>query len=216
MSIFAKVQANKVQTAASFGRCSSLNFLSIFVAMGVHDLGRFVPGPSGNPGGRPKPPDGLKTRLAELSPRAVERLGELLDSGDERVRLEAAKTILDRHLGRPAIQADINLQGAEDAHIAALLATARRRALEPILLEDVEAEVSTTTPSAADPSDDAGAVDGRHPGAPSHAPPGNQAKRLSERRVDSHDWRHSRAKKSGPWYPRESGPRCGTSHYLAR
>jgi len=68
------------------------------------DLGRFVPGTSGNPGGRPKPPDGLKTRLAELSPRAVERLGELLDSDDERVRLEAARTILDRHLGRPAIQ----------------------------------------------------------------------------------------------------------------
>jgi hypothetical protein len=49
----------------------------------------------------PKPPDGLRTRLAELSPRAVERLGELLDSADERVRLEAAKVILDRHLGRP-------------------------------------------------------------------------------------------------------------------
>src|SRR5262245_30431021 len=105
------------------------------------DLGRFVPGTSGS--GRPKPPAGMRTRLAELSPRAVERLGELLDSGDERVRLEAAKAILDRHLGRPAIQADINLQGAEDAHIAALLETARRRALEPIVLEDVEVEIST-------------------------------------------------------------------------
>src|SRR5262247_1155170 len=128
--------------------------------MARNELGQFLPGTSGNAGGRPKPPDGLRTRLAELSPRAVERLGELLDSDDERVRLEAARTILDRHLGRPAIQADINLQGAEDAHIAALLATARRLALEPILLEDVEAEVSTTTPSA-DASDDAGAVDGR-------------------------------------------------------
>src|SRR5215475_10658799 len=129
MSIFAKVQANKVQTAASFGRCSSLNFLSIFVAMGVHDLGRFVPGPSGNPGGRPKPPDGLRTRLAELSPRAVERLAELLDSEDERIRLEAARVILDRHLGRPAIQADISLhRGVDDSHTAALLETARRRA----------------------------------------------------------------------------------------
>ena len=128
--------------------------------MARNGLGHWVSGTSGNPGGRPKPPDGLRSRLAEMSNRAVERLGELLDSEDERVRLEAARTILDRHLGRPAIQADINLQGAEDAHIAALLATARRRALEPILLEDVEAEVSTTTPSAADPSDDAGAVDG--------------------------------------------------------
>jgi hypothetical protein len=112
------------------------------------DLGRWVRGTSGNPGGRPKPPDGLRTRLAELSPRAVERLGELLDSADERVRLEAAKTILDRHLGRPAIQADISLhRGGQDDPIAALLETARRRMLEPILLEDVDLEVSTTTPS---------------------------------------------------------------------
>jgi hypothetical protein len=111
------------------------------------DLGRWVPGTSGNPGGRPKPPDGLRTRLAELSPRAVERLAELLDSDDERVRLEAAKTILDRDLGRPAIQADISLRRAEtDGHLAALIEAARRRALEPIMLEDVEVEVMATDP----------------------------------------------------------------------
>jgi hypothetical protein len=123
------------------------NALEVFMAR--KGLGHWVPGTSGNPGGRPKPPDGLRTRLAELSPRAVERLGELLDSDDERVRLEAARTILDRHLGRPAIQADLSLsRGAEDAHIAALLETARRRMLEPIVLEDDQVEIiSTTTPS---------------------------------------------------------------------
>jgi hypothetical protein len=114
--------------------------------MARDDLGRWVPGTSGNAGGRPKPPDGLRTRLAALSPRAIERLGELLDSGDERVRLEAAKAILDRHLGRPAIQADISLHGGlADGHLAALIATARRRALEPIMLEDVEVEIISTT-----------------------------------------------------------------------
>src|SRR4029077_13411038 len=91
------------------------------VFMPRNDLGHWVPGTSGNPGGRPKPPDGLRARLAQLSPHAVTRLGNRLDSGDERVRLEAAKTILDRHLGRPAIQADINLNpGVADSHIAAL------------------------------------------------------------------------------------------------
>src|SRR5215475_6605497 len=79
----------------------------------ARNLGLWAPGTSGNPGGRPRPPDGLRTRLAELSPHAVERLGELLDSAHERVCLEAAKAILDRHLGRPAIQADINLHRAE-------------------------------------------------------------------------------------------------------
>jgi hypothetical protein len=111
------------------------------------DLGHWVSGTSGNPGGRPKPPDGLRTRLAELSPRAVECLGELLDSVDERVRLEAVRTILDRHLGRPAIQADISLLRAEaDGHLAAVLEVARRRAAEPIMLKDVEVEVMATEP----------------------------------------------------------------------
>jgi hypothetical protein len=81
--------------------------------------------------------------LAELSPLAVQRLGELLDSPDERMRLEAAKVVLDRHLGRAPIQADLTLHRAEaDGHLAALLAVARRRAAEPILLEDVEVEVT--------------------------------------------------------------------------
>jgi hypothetical protein len=85
--------------------------------------------------------------LAELSPRAVERLGDLLDSGDERVRLEAAKAILDRHLGRPAIQADISLhRDGADGHLAALLEIARRRALEPIVLDDDQVEIISTTP----------------------------------------------------------------------
>jgi len=82
----------------------------------------------------------IKATLRELSPRAVARLGKLLDSEDERIQLEAAKAILDRHLGRPAIQADLTLRGgASDDHLAALIATARRCALEPILLEDMEA-----------------------------------------------------------------------------
>ena len=111
------------------------------------DLGRWVAGTSGNAGGRPKPPDGLRSKLAELSPLAVARLGELLDSGDERVRLEAAKAILDRHLGRPAIQADISLRGAgADGHVAALIEVARRRASEPIMLEDVEVVEIGTEP----------------------------------------------------------------------
>src|SRR5262245_1824061 len=79
--------------------------------MARNDLGHWVPSTS-NPGGRPRPPDRRRTRLAQLSPRAVERLSELLDSDDERVKLEAAKAILERHLGRPAIQVDISLHRA--------------------------------------------------------------------------------------------------------
>ena len=109
------------------------------------ERGHWLPGRSANPGGRPGVPEDIKATLRELSPRAVRRLGELLDSEDERIRLEAAKAILDRHLGRPAIQADINLhRGAADDHLAALLEVARRRAAEPIMLEHVEVEATTT------------------------------------------------------------------------
>ena len=113
--------------------------------MARDDLGRWVPGTSGNAGGRPKPPDGLRARLAELSPQAVDKLAELLHSGDPRVELEAARMILDRHLGRPAIQADISLhRGIADDHLVALLEVARKRRAEPIDLD--EREVSYVTP----------------------------------------------------------------------
>jgi len=107
--------------------------------------GQWLPGQSANPGGRPGVPEEIRATLRELSPRAVERLGELLDSDDERIRLKAAKAILDPHLGRPAIQADVSLSGGSgDGYLAALLEVARRRALEPIMLEDVEVELTTS------------------------------------------------------------------------
>ena len=74
------------------------------------ERGHWLPGRSANPGGRPGVADVIKATLRELSPRAVKRLGELLDSEDERIQLEAAKAILDRHLGRPAIQADVTVR----------------------------------------------------------------------------------------------------------
>jgi hypothetical protein len=46
-----------------------------------------------------------------------------------------------------AIQADINFhRGIGDDHLAALLQVARRRALEPIILEDVEVELVAADP----------------------------------------------------------------------
>jgi hypothetical protein len=113
--------------------------------MARDDLGRFMPGNSANPGGRPGVPDVIKAKLRQLAPRAVVRLGELMDDPDPRIALEASKAILDRFLGRPAIQADISLhRGEADGHLVALLETARRRALEPIDLD--EREVLDITP----------------------------------------------------------------------
>ena len=107
--------------------------------------GHWLPGRSANPGGRPGVPEVIKATLRELSPRAVERLGELLDSDDERIQLEAAKAILDRHLGRPAIQADLTVRGgASTDHLEALIEMARKRRAEPIDLD--ERDVLDITP----------------------------------------------------------------------
>ena len=87
-----------------------------------NEHGHWLPGRSANPGDRTGVPAVIKAKLRELSPRAVERLGELLDSDDERIQFEAAKAILDRHLDRPAIQADLTVRGGASAdHLQALM-----------------------------------------------------------------------------------------------
>jgi hypothetical protein len=112
--------------------------------------GHWLPGRSANPGGRPGVPEVIKATLRELSPRAVERLGQLLESVDERIQLEAAKAILDRHLGKPAIQADLTVRGGVSTdHLEALLEVARKRRAEPIDLD--EREVFGITPCLSDP-----------------------------------------------------------------
>jgi hypothetical protein len=100
------------------------------------ERGHWLPGRSANPGGRPGVPEVIKAALCELSPHAVQRLGELLDSDDERIRLEAAKAVLDRHLGRPAIQASLTVNGGTAAaHLQALIEVARKRRDEPEMLD---------------------------------------------------------------------------------
>src|SRR5712691_10766571 len=59
------------------------------------------PGQSGNPAGHGAE-YGEVVRLARLlAPRVVERLGELIESADERVAALACNAILDRAFGKP-------------------------------------------------------------------------------------------------------------------
>ena len=110
--------------------------------------GHWLPGTSANPGGRPGVPEAIKATLRELSPRAVQRLGELLDSDDERIQLEAAKAILDRHLGRPAIQADLTVRGSVSAdHLQALIEVARKRREEPVTLDERAVDITPCHPT---------------------------------------------------------------------
>lgn len=67
--------------------------------------GRFVPGVTGNPGGRPK---GIAAIARQHTDKAVDVLVAAMDSNDERVKIAAAKEILDRGYGKaPVFTADL-------------------------------------------------------------------------------------------------------------
>lgn len=75
-----------------------------------NEEGKFVKGAaSPNPGGRPKIPAELRTRLQNLCPKAIDALEQCLDSKDPKVRIVAAREILDRSYGRVAAAAAITL-----------------------------------------------------------------------------------------------------------
>lgn len=61
-------------------------------------------------------------RMNGMSVRAVERLGELMESDDERIAFAASKEILDRRLGRPKQEAEVTVNNVDVTalHLAAL------------------------------------------------------------------------------------------------
>jgi hypothetical protein len=62
--------------------------------------GRWTPGVTGNPGGRPKLNPDVRSALEAGSLAAAQRLVELISSEDERVSLAASMALLDRTLGK--------------------------------------------------------------------------------------------------------------------
>ena len=81
--------------------------------------GRFIAGRSGNPTGRPKIPDDVKEATRAACPKAVAVLVELLDDKKSLIRLEAAKTLLDRGYGKAVQMQDVNLAVSEVVDVEA-------------------------------------------------------------------------------------------------
>src|ERR1700674_2472863 len=111
------------RSAARNGRALSPGFLER----------RWKPGQSGNPSGHAAE-YGEVIRLARsLSIRAVERLGELMESEDERVAAVACSAVLDRAFGKPRT----NPPQKEDS-LAARLArmTPEQRAADALALAE--------------------------------------------------------------------------------
>ena len=74
--------------------------------------GQFVPGQSGNPGGRPKDEHRVGELARSYTLEAIETLVDLMRHGrDERVRGLAAQALLDRGWGKAKVEVVSNAEG---------------------------------------------------------------------------------------------------------
>ena len=87
--------------------------------------GRFVKGKSGNPGGKPRVPETVKSALLAASPDAAQMLIQIMNDQAARpeVRVKCAETILDKVFGKSfQVIAD---QG-NDGHLQEILRAVER------------------------------------------------------------------------------------------
>ena len=75
--------------------------------------GRYLPGTSGNAGGRPKGAPDVRAALEAGSLAAAQRLVELIKSEDERVSLSASMALFDRVLGKAPASLEVTAAPAE-------------------------------------------------------------------------------------------------------
>ncbi len=103
--------------------------------------GRWLPGQSANPGGRRATPKEVVDFIGGHTLEAAKRLVEIMRGKDPQQARLAAEALLDRHLGRPTQQVDLNARrldpdavgGAPDqarARLEALIAEAEGRSTD--------------------------------------------------------------------------------------
>src|SRR5215467_12522954 len=83
--------------------------------------GGWLPGHSGNPGGRPNKAVDVNAMCRKHGPLAVVIIARLMDDDDPRIRFAAAKEILDRGFGKPvqAVTTTTDLETLEFKHLVA-------------------------------------------------------------------------------------------------
>ena len=116
------------------------------------DKGRFAPGVSGNPGGRPTLPAEIKEMFQAKGPEALKVLTRCLQSGDDRIAMMAAQAILDRGYGRPTQSIDANINDDPVRYIVELpkKSATTQEWLEDIRREDAERALVTGAAAAVD------------------------------------------------------------------
>lgn len=86
------------------------------------------PGEVRNPTGGRKIPEEVKQALLAATPAAVNTLIELMATGGEKVRVQAAGIILDRVYGKAAVQVDVRHTDVGAMHLQLLEEIRARRA----------------------------------------------------------------------------------------
>jgi formate dehydrogenase maturation protein FdhE len=72
----------------------------------------------------------MLNQLNQLTPRAIARLGQLIESDSEQVALGAVKEVLDRNLGKPKASLDVKVEASLSAlHLQALEELAARQVI---------------------------------------------------------------------------------------
>ena len=106
------------------------------------EKGRVKKGQALNPTGIDRRKAMMLRDLEALTPRAIARLGTLIDSDQPAIALGAAKEVLNRNLGVPKARLDVTVEHSVSAmHLAALQALADKA-------RDAQANMIDVTPSA--------------------------------------------------------------------
>jgi hypothetical protein len=91
------------------------------------EKGRLKKGQNLNPSGVDRRTQLMMRNLQDLTPRAIARLGTLIDSDQPAIALGAAREVLNRNLGVPKARLDVTVEHSVSAmHMAALQALADR------------------------------------------------------------------------------------------
>jgi hypothetical protein len=131
-SLLAQLPAHPVPRDSPVNRSKQVVFMIAWDMMnGAKRPGTWAKGQSGNPAGRPALPAEFREQIRSHTAAAIAVLVRALDDEDARVRVAAAKELLDRGHGKPATVADVTLRQESidpgQAHLQALMDLAAKR-----------------------------------------------------------------------------------------
>jgi hypothetical protein len=110
------------------------------------EKGRLKKGQNLNPSGVDRRTQMMMRNLQDLTPRAIARLGTLIDSDQPAIALGAAKEVLNRNLGVPKARLDVTVEHSVSAlHMQALQALADKA-------RNAEANIIDVTPVTTEPT----------------------------------------------------------------